>query len=57
MLTELGESIDEHSENFNRELENTTKTQSKIKNSVTGENKQKKGWCNLIAKSNSPEYH
>ena len=39
MLTELGESIDEHSENFNRELENTTKTQSKIKNSVTGENK------------------
>ena len=34
MLTELGKRLDEHSEIFNRELENI-KNQSELKNSIT----------------------
>ena len=37
MLTELGKRIDEHSENFNKELENIKKNQSEVKNTVTNE--------------------
>ena len=35
MLSELGDGIDEHSENFNKELENIKKNQSKMKNTIT----------------------
>ena len=31
MLTELGKSIDEHSENFNKELENVKNSQPELK--------------------------
>ena len=34
MLTELGKRIDEHCENANKELENTKKIQSELKNSI-----------------------
>ena len=37
MLTELGKRIDEHSENFNKELENIKNNQSEVKNTVTNE--------------------
>ena len=35
MLTELRKRIDEHSENFNKELENIKKNQSELKNPIT----------------------
>ena len=35
MLTEWGERIDEHSENFNRKLEHMKKNQSEVKNTIT----------------------
>ena len=35
MLIELEKRTDEHSENFNKELENIRKTQSEMKNSIT----------------------
>ena len=35
MLTELGKRTDEHSENFNKELENIKKKQSEMKNTIT----------------------
>ena len=34
-LTELGKRMYEHSENFNKELENIEKNQSKLKNTIT----------------------
>ena len=34
MLTELGKRTNEHSENFNKELECIRKTQSEMKNSI-----------------------
>ena len=34
MLIKLGKRLDEHSENFNREVENT-KNQSELKNAIT----------------------
>ena len=35
ILTDLGEGIHEHNENFNIELENTKKNQSELKNTIT----------------------
>ena len=35
MLTELEKRIEEHSENFNKQLENTKKNQSELKNTMT----------------------
>ena len=35
MLTELGRRMDEHSENFNKELENIKKNKSELKNTIT----------------------
>ena len=35
MLTELGRRMDEHSENFNKELENIKRNQTELKNRVT----------------------
>ena len=35
MLTELGKRIDEHSQNFNKQLENIKKNQSEVKNTIT----------------------
>ena len=35
MLTELEKRIEEHSENFNKQLENTKKNQSELKNTIT----------------------
>ena len=35
MLTRLRRRIDEHSENFNKELENIKKNQSELKNTIT----------------------
>lgn len=35
ILTELGERIDEHIENFNKVLENIKKNKSEIKNTIT----------------------
>ena len=35
MLTELGKRIDEHSENFNKELENFKMNQSELKNTIS----------------------
>lgn len=35
MLRELGNRIDEYSENYNKELENIKKAQVEIKNSIT----------------------
>ena len=35
MLTELGKRTDEHSQNFNKELENIKKNQSELKNTIT----------------------
>ena len=43
MLTELKKRIDEHSENFNKELENIRKTQSEMKNSIVQSGKQNNG--------------
>lgn len=40
ILTELGEKIDEYSENFNNELENIKKTSSEVKNSTSEIEKQ-----------------
>lgn len=40
MLTELGKRIDEHKENFNKELR---KTQSKIQNSIAEKKKKHTG--------------
>ena len=40
MLTELGKRIDEHNENFNKELR---KTQSKIQNSIAEKKKTHSG--------------
>ena len=34
MLTDLGRRIGEHSKNFNKELENTKKNQSELKNTI-----------------------
>ena len=34
MLTELGKRIDEHSENFNKDLENIKQNQSALKNTI-----------------------
>lgn len=35
MLTELERTIDEHSNNLNKELENIKKNQSELKNTIT----------------------
>lgn len=35
MLTEMGKTIDEYSENFDKELDNIKKTHPKMKNSIT----------------------
>lgn len=35
MLTEMGKTIDEYSENFDKELDNIKKIQPKMKNSIT----------------------
>lgn len=35
MITELGNRIDEYSENFNKELKNVKKNQSQLKNAIT----------------------
>ena len=35
MLTELGKRIDEHSESFNKELENIRKNQLELENKIT----------------------
>lgn len=34
MITELGKRKNEHSNNFNKEVENTKKNQSKLKNAI-----------------------
>ena len=35
MLAELGRIIEEHSKNFNKELENIKKDESELKNTIT----------------------
>ena len=43
MLNELGKKIDEHSEHFNKELENIKKNQGELKNAITEMKKPLKG--------------
>ena len=44
MLNELSRRMDEHSEKFNKELENIEKNQTKLKNIITEIIKKKPPW-------------